>query len=395
MKRWLIALLTIVILVAAVMVGVQIQEHPSQLLIAYQQWALEMPLWFALLALAAGLLGFHILIRLLGFVVGLPKRWRRWRQQRRERQAERCTVKGICQFIEGRWQAAEQHLLPAKAPVPRPLGNYLVAAYTAHQLAANDRRDAYLETAAQHYPQAKLAIGISQARLQISNQQWQAALNTLQPLYERTPHQSEVLRLLARVYQALPHWSALCLLLPALRRYNILSPAEWEALAQTAYQGLLHEAITNGSFTKVTAVWQETPKAWRQNAAVAGLYADYLNQQQQGAAAAHLLRNTLKQQWHPDLVRRYGLTQSENSAKQLAAAEEWLPEYPEDAELLLCLGRLAVQQRLWGKARHYFEASLKAKPTTEGYYELGYLLEQIDEKSSALTYYRKGLQLKE
>lgn len=65
-------------------------------------------------------------------------------------------------------------------------------------------------------------------------------------------------------------------------------------------------------------------------------------------------------------------------ARQLQTAEHWLKQHPQDP-LLLTLGRLSVQNQLWGKARDYFESSLKLERHPETCAELARLLAQLGE----------------
>ena len=85
----------------------------------------------------------------------------------------------------------------------------------------------------------------------------------------------------------------------------------------------------------------------------------------------------------------------DNASGRLAQAERWLPEHPEDAQLLLCLGRLCLRDKLWGKARDYFESSYRAEPGAEVCAELGRLLLGLGEPKVAAAYYREGLTARE
>lgn len=75
----------------------------------------------------------------------------------------------------------------------------------------------------------------------------------------------------------------------------------------------------------------------------------------------------------------------------MAHAEEWHKQYGEQSVLLLTLGRLCVRCQLWGKARGYFEESVKLHADPETYAEYGKLLEQFGELDSAVQKYREGL----
>ena len=60
--------------------------------------------------------------------------------------------------------------------------------------------------------------------------------------------------------------------------------------------------------------------------------------------------------------------------------------------MLLCLGRICKQQKLWGKARQYLEKSARLAPTAAVYLELGEIMELQHDLQGALNYYTKGLQ---
>ena len=54
-------------------------------------------------------------------------------------------------------------------------------------------------------------------------------------------------------------------------------------------------------------------------------------------------------------------------------AEGWLKERPNDADLLLALGRISLQLRAWAQAREYLEASLRLRRSADAQAELGRL----------------------
>jgi hypothetical protein len=71
----------------------------------------------------------------------------------------------------------------------------------------------------------------------------------------------------------------------------------------------------------------------------------------------------LKRKYDSHLARLYGLVRGSDPARQLQTAEGWLKEHPADPSLLLTLGRLCLQNSLWGKARDYLESSLRCSAT--------------------------------
>ena len=60
---------------------------------------------------------------------------------------------------------------------------------------------------------------------------------------------------------------------------------------------------------------------------------------------------------------------------------------------MLVAGRLCLRNRLWGRARSYFEACLRSYPSAEIRLELGKLLvQQGEDEAAALQLFRDGLE---
>ena len=74
-------------------------------------------------------------------------------------------------------------------------------------------------------------------------------------------------------------------------------------------------------------------------------------------------------------------------------AEAWLDAHSSDAELLLTLGRLSLRNELWGKAREYFERSLRQSNGQEAFAELARLLLSLKEQEKSGEYLRMQTKL--
>ena len=64
-----------------------------------------------------------------------------------------------------------------------------------------------------------------------------------------------------------------------------------------------------------------------------------------------------------------------------------------DASLLLTLGRLCLQNSLWGKARDYLESSLQVQRNPEACAELARLLAQLGDTERSNQLFQEGLGL--
>jgi HemY protein len=99
----------------------------------------------------------------------------------------------------------------------------------------------------------------------------------------------------------------------------------------------------------------------------------------------------LKSNWDNQLVLRYGLLKNTDASRQLLRAEGWLKERPGNSALMLTLGRLSMRNKLWGKARDYFDSSLKIQGSPEACAELARLLAHLGEHELSTEYYQRGL----
>lgn len=67
--------------------------------------------------------------------------------------------------------------------------------------------------------------------------------------------------------------------------------------------------------------------------------------------------------------------------------------HPDDPSLLLTLGRLCLQNRLWGKARDYLESSLNLQRNPETCAELARLLAGLGDTERSNQLFQEGLVL--
>ncbi len=367
------------------------QYDSGYLFISYSDWQLETSLTLSLIIIAILFTLFYLAIRILSGTLRLPVYFAHWLQRRRARHIRHATHRGLIALTEGRWRQAEHYLGRYASGSETPLLNYLGAARAAQKLGASTRRDRYLAAAARSMPDAELAVGLTQAEVQLSNQQTEQALATLRHLHTIAPKHEHVLYLLKKIYLQLSSWDDLVALLPQLRKHKIFDPEDLDALEkQVHHQRLLAAAARNDS---LHLCWSTTPKPLRQDPSFIHLYASMLKKLGAEHEVEALLRGVLNSSWDPELVRLYGLTAGDDLMLQLNRLESWLGEYGQHPELLLALGRVSIRNRLWGKAQAYLEASNGVDERAETYCELGRLLQGLAEHEKANHCFRRGLDL--
>lgn len=377
-----------IILLFAVWVGFLIHQDPGYVLISYANHAVETSLWVAFIGLVITFLFIYLFVRVFKHTSKLGSKIQRWNQERDERKSIKLTNAGLCELAEGNWKLAENKLIKAAKLSTSPLINYLGAARAAQAQEAYERRDNYLRDAHHTNRDAEVAIVLTQAQLQMSAKQWEQALATLRHLNEIVPNHKYALRLLKDAYLECNDWQQLQLLLPSLRKRKALSESELESLERHTYSTLLRKANTSEQLEKI---WNDIPRHLQSNTSLVQLYTELLIKQNESQRATKVIETTLKKQWDSKLVSHYGLTNGMSNPSQLSKAESWLSKHPNDPELLLCLGRLALREQFWGKAREYLERVVRVKPTSAAHQELGRALEALGETEAALTHYRTGL----
>ena len=397
MKRFAFVLILLIAIVG--FLGWAIAQDPGYVLISYDRFRYESSFWIFLGLIACLWLLAMVVHWVLGLLHTSGALVNPWSRRHRERRVSKASRSGLRELAEGQWGHALGHLRSAAEHDHQPLVHYLGAARAANELGEHDQSDELLRKAREREPESGLAVGLTQAQLQIARGQYSEARETLNALHSEHPRHAYVLTLLQQLYVQLQDWSALCRLLPELRKHRVLPPArlsELELLAWTAALEQSGQAATTSDEDALQALnqkWQSVPSGLRSESLLVRAYADGLSRLGADAKAEEVLYAALKRQFDDRLVERYGRVRGQDAARQLANAEGWLKAHPENAELLLALGRLSMRNALWGKARDYLEASLRFEHRPETCAELARLLAQLGDNERSNRLFQEGLGL--
>jgi len=385
------AVFIFILLLASVWLGVHLKQDPGYLLIAINHWTIETTLWVAIVAVFITFCFLHMLLLLLHWVTHLPTSWSKWLAKRRSQKAQEKTRQGLIEFSEGHWLQAKNHLIKALPDTDTPLLNYLTAARAAQEMGDNQLRDDYLREAQQSMPEAKIAVELTQAQLQLGNRQWEQALATLRHLRDLSPHHPYVLKLLMHLYEEVKDWPQLIALLPELKRNKVVTGNAYERLQQHAYLQAINDLIKQDQSQALDKLIDSLPKNLLNDVELMTAYTRHLHAVHNDEKAESILRRCLRKEFNEQLLETYGLIN--NKEDQLKFAESLVKQQPHSAALFLCLGRLSKAKHLWGKTKIYFEKSLEVNATPAAYMELGKLLSQLEDHVGACEAYQKGLVL--
>lgn len=386
-------LIVVVGLAVGALFGQLMQSLPGYWLVRVGDTSFQTSFWFGLVLLLALFVALHFALRLLMRLRRPVSRLKIWNSRNRNRNAMRRTVRGLVALAEGRWKRAEKALTKAADDSGTPLVNYLSAALAAHYQGRYEQADTLLRRAHHSTEGADTAVGMVQAQLMLDRQQFEEALATLTRLEKQLPEHPQVLKLLKQAYLSVNDWDGLRRLMPRLARQQLVAQEERHELEQRAYRELIVQAARNpDDVERVRALWADMPDHLRSDVELVGLYTEALVRGREEGIAERLLRHSLKERWDSRLVLRYGLL-NVDAGRQLAYAEKWLQERPNDPDLLLTLGRLSLRNAYWGKAQEYFEASQRQRPSGVVCAELARLFANLGEHNKSQLYYRQSVEL--
>ncbi len=396
MKKMLFLLIILGGLGAAAFYGSQFLTHLNSagyVLIGIDQWSLETSLFVFLGVLIAVFFILYFSFRLLGWTVRLPTKIKKRVANNKIALSQKALIKGLVDSAEGNWEAAETILIKHASHSGAPLIHYLTAARAAQSRGAFDKRDEYLQFAAEHGDDSEIAVGLTQAELNLSGQQYEQALETLTRLHSINPKQANVLRLLHQTYQKLEDWQSLRSLIPSLTTHKVLMEAELKLVETEVFSNLLKQAAEQKNRVALQTLWAEMPLSIKVMRGVAAIYFAAMIDVDAGASIEEELVKNLSANWSETLLVLFGNIQSTDPVLQLETAERWLIGHANDAILLMVLGKLSGQRTDYAKAQRYLQQSIALDPNVQSYRLLGDLALTQNDASAASQFYKQGLEL--
>ncbi len=378
-------------LAIAVTLGLYIGKDPGYVFLSFGHYTVETPLWVAITAIFLLFLVSYAILRLLAKLGGLRQGIRSISSRRRAKKANKKTHLGLIAFSEGRWQEAETMLNKGLPGNQLPLVNYLISARAAEAQGDLKARDNYLNEALKAMPEAKIAILLTQAQLQIASQQYEQADATLNYIGQLAPNHVYLLKMQALLYQRMQSYERVYPLLPKLKKQSFLSKEKYQDLEARTYQHLFSSLIKERQFVKLDELYKSVPKSLRYQESIVNDYCQGLLLQEKQEAADSLLKSAIKKSFSSKLVTLYAQIPCKKTSNKLSFLEGFTNQHADSSELLLALAKLSYQLKLWGKTRSYLEKCLKISRTPKAIYELGRLHEALNENDKAEKYFNQAL----
>ncbi|MED5529299.1 MAG: heme biosynthesis HemY N-terminal domain-containing protein [Pseudomonadota bacterium] len=368
---------------------------PGYLLVAFGSYTFETSLFTLIVALSVLYLLFRFATTILRWInpnrlVYIGKAI----SEKRKKRERSITIEGVLYLIRGNWRSSYNLLTKSISAKDATVINYLAAAYAAYNLDNRNSWEHWLDKAEQEYPTVGSTVNSLRAQLLFKSGQLEQCVAVLERLKKSSLNDAMLLQLLKEAYLQLKDWNKLKELLPALEKKKVIDDEESARInllifkedLYVCYSGLGQEADEHKVLGHLTLLWKKASARCKENEQIVKLYSELLLKLNEKSAAAKVIEKAITQNWNDSLVLFYGEQDFSTSPQQLLIAEKWLKERPANAYLLLSLGRICMRNELWGKAKEYYEASIKVAPCAEACGELSRLLKYLGELEASETY---------
>ncbi|MBI4937585.1 MAG: heme biosynthesis protein HemY [Nitrosomonadales bacterium] len=381
------------LLLFALAVAVALASHNSGYLqLVYPPYRIEMSLALFLLMLLGLFALAYFSLQLALAAVRLPAHVRRFRAERTQAKGRSAMMEALTAFFEGRYAAAEKAAAQAMELGESSGINPIIAARAAHELRKFGERDAYLAAAeGKTVGEATMRL-MAATKFSLDQHQPQAALDSLKALRDAgVKNHAGALHLELKAQQQGSNWDAVLDTVTRLEKRDAIDAA---TAAQMRQQAWLEKIGAQAQDVQALhAVWKSIPGGFRRRSKIAAAAARAFIGVGDCESAQQILTGSLEEQWDGDLVALYGDCLAGDAVRQIERAERWLAQHPQDAGLLLALGKLCLHQKLWGKAQNYLDASISVRPTRAAYTALGQLAEKLQKPDEAFRYFQKAMEL--
>lgn len=386
---WILALFAL-----AVAVALGAQTNDGYVLLVLPPWRVEVSLNLFILALLLLVGVLYATLRFVSLSFELPKRAADYRARRQREKAGLVFQDAVRFLFEGRFGQALKKATEAHAAGTAPGLSALIAARAAQRMRESGKQRGWMDRARRDDPRTEAATLMLEAEMMNEARRFDEALQALETLQARQGRHIAALRLELRARQGAGDWDGVLKLARQLAKRDAL-PLEVVGEIKTQAH-LANIARRGGELAQLNGYLRNIPEDERGRrvmmAAARALVALGAEAEAQKLIET-ALESSGKAVWQSELVSIYGRLASGEQTVRIARAEAWLRQHPNDAALLLALGRMCVRQRLWGKAQSYLEASLAVEATQEAHLELASLCDQLERTEEANRHYRASARL--
>lgn len=382
----------IVILAAGLVIGPDVTGQQGYMLLAIGNYTIETTATLFLIGIVLFYVALLFIEWLLGRIFGVGHKTRHWFVGRRRRKALHYTQSGMQALVAEDYAVAEKMLLKGTKGNDLALLNYLNAATAAQALGHNTKRDNYLRLAQEQNPDAGLAVGLTQTRLQYQQGELELALAGVQQLSQEYGSHPALLKLQKDIYLATGQWQLLMTTLDKLASQSLIDSAEQEALKQQAYMGWFNNTASSSGSAGLIALWQGLSRKDKYQVDILVPLCERLIALNADKDALQLLLDGLNKKTDARLLTCMAQLQLADYHPLLTTLEKKVNKEP-SAELHSALGQLYLKDDKSEQAEQHLQQAVTLQASAKDYMLLAKLAEQRQDAKQANEYYRHSLGL--
>lgn len=339
----------------------------------------------AALGLIGGFIVLYLIVRVVLQAIRAPGAWRDWRASRQKVQANESLRQALLALNEGR--AAEVDRLGAAAmKFPETAGAAtLLAARAAERLGDHAARDHWLHLL-QAYPSLRDARLMFIAEAAVERNDPQLALQALGGLPARVSGSDHGLRLRLRALEQSEQWEQVLQTLSRLVGQGGLNARAAKAARVNAYESLFEASAAVPE--RVGQLYKKLSAEDRQDADIIVAAAEAFAQSGQEQKAFEIIDQRTQASVEPRLLVLFTRLGTVKPGERLRCAENWLLRHPDNALVLATLGRLCLQEGLWGKAEAFLKRADELEPSPFTRLALAEMYDAIGRGPEASRLYR-------
>ncbi len=379
---------------SALAIGVALLGHLSDgyVLWVLPPWRIELSFNLFVLLQFVVLAVVYLLLRAIAITMNMPRIVGEFRSRRARQRDERTVAEALRQFWEGRYghaiKSAEKVGAGGTAAPAGPAVQLaaLVGFKAAHALHDEARIAEWRARAAADDGAWHTARLMAEAGLALDARDFAAAKAALDQLGAKERRQISAQRMFLRLAQGQSDWAEMLRIARSLEKHRALTAEQALPLRLRAQRGML-DGLQDDP-VQLMRYWRDMLSAERLDLQLAQRVTRALTMAGACAESGQLIEDYLDARWESVLLEDYARCVSADVLGHIAHCEKWLHAHPNDAELLLALGRLCARQQLWGKAQSYLEASLAVDPLCDVHVELARLFDHLERPDDANRHYR-------
>lgn len=360
-------LLFVALAALVVATAVWVADRPGHIAIQWQGWRVDTSVAILLLVTAALALAFALGLRFLGWLVRIPRRWRRWAQERRRRRGYQSLTLGMVAVAAGDPEEAARQARRADVLLDEPPLTMLLSAQAA-QLNGD-------EAAARRYFTAMLDrretefLGLRGLLMQAMRAgDSPAALELARRARRLRPDTPWVLTTLFELETRAGQWRGAEATLAEAQRRGVLPVATARHRRAAVLLEQARAAEADGRPRDAGDLASRAHDEDRAFVPATAAYVRLLGATERQRKAERVAEKAWPLAPHPDVAAAYaGLAPQADPVTEARRIERLVAGLPDHVESRMARATAAFRAGLWGEARQKLEAVIAERPSSRAY----------------------------